>query len=196
MLKSSVNNHIAIIMAGGQSNRMGINKALLKRGDKPLLEYVTQQIQATGIESIYINSNVSLETQLPIFIDALPSFGPLSAIHSTFKALFTEHQNSHCLFVPVDMPLVSPTVLNELIDGLTSDVQVCHFKSHPLPCALKLEPLVLQQVERILFHSDNYAVKHLFHHLSVNVLPVTNEHALTNTNTPQQWQQVIDNISG
>lgn len=96
------------IQAGGQSRRMGQNKAFLPFLGKPLIQRVVERVHTIASELIIISNDRSgLEfLGLPIIPDQIPGQGVLSGVYTS---LFTAQ---HPLVVPVacDMPFINPVL--------------------------------------------------------------------------------------
>ena len=80
MILSMINMN-AIILAGGRSSRMGVgSKALIRLGDKILLEHVIQRLQPQ-VDDLAVNGDAQLLTNVgcPIIEDKVAKFsGPLA----------------------------------------------------------------------------------------------------------------------
>jgi len=65
----------AVILAGGYGKRMGpmgdnMPKALIKIGDRPVIEYILEKLEAVrDIDIIYINTNERFEGQFAVWLD-------------------------------------------------------------------------------------------------------------------------------
>ena len=105
-----------VILAGGVSRRLGYrNKALLKIGDKSVIEHVIEALsRATADISLITNSPEEFaHLELPMFRDILPGSGSLGGIYTGLKITRT-HYN---LVVACDMPFVQPCLLTSLINN-------------------------------------------------------------------------------
>ena len=101
-----------VILAGGQSRRMGQNKALMRLGDEPLIVHVVRQIELVADELLLITNEPDLYTDLkmPIYTDILPDMGALGGLHTGL----THAVNSTVICVGCDMPLLQPNLLSHL----------------------------------------------------------------------------------
>jgi len=110
---------VAIILAAGDSSRMGVPKALLEIGETTFLEriiacYVALSISpyvVLGTHSPEINEKIDL-SPATVLINPDPSRGPLSSLLIGLK------KNSHSdafLLHPVDHPLVSKGTIETLV---------------------------------------------------------------------------------
>jgi molybdopterin-guanine dinucleotide biosynthesis protein A len=81
-------NATAIIMAGGGSSRMGIDKSMLQIKDRPIIEHIRDQLRGT-FDQILISTN---EAEKYAFLgcdcvpDKIPNQGPLMGIASALGA--------------------------------------------------------------------------------------------------------------
>ena len=129
-----------IILAGGESKRMGTNKSLIQLHNKPLIEHVYDRL----IEQV---SHISINTNQPIEIfpeniqfkdRILNNPGPLAGIHA---GLFYAKQNwvqfcpNDCPFLPINLveklsfciKEEGPTIiLPSLLDRLEPVFMLCH----------------------------------------------------------------------
>jgi molybdopterin-guanine dinucleotide biosynthesis protein A len=103
----------AVILAGGQSRRMGRDKAWMEYAGEPLVKLALNKLRQIGIEEIFISGRPDADyTSIgrPLLLDLEPSLGPLGGI---------ERGLHHCtmpllLVLAVDMPRMSTDCLEEL----------------------------------------------------------------------------------
>jgi molybdopterin-guanine dinucleotide biosynthesis protein A len=127
----------AIILAGGQSRRMGQTKALLRlHPDGPrLIELVCAAVQPLADE-IVVSTNTPADFAwlgLPLVADAVPGAGPLAGLAAGLAALHSEWG----LLVACDMPFLVTDVLRYLCDQRRDDLAAVV----PLNPAGRPEPL-------------------------------------------------------
>ena len=101
----------AAILAGGQSRRMGRNKALLPlvEGGPAMIEIVLGRLRSVADE-VTIVANDREQYALfgaRIVPDLLPGAGTLAGIHAALSAA----RNEHCLIVACDMPFLNTALL-------------------------------------------------------------------------------------
>jgi molybdenum cofactor guanylyltransferase len=104
----------AAILAGGQSSRMGANKALMQVGGRPIVERVIDQVRPLADDLVLIANTATdyAHLGLPIFPDLLPGRGPLGGLYTAI----TQAQHAHTLVTSCDLPFLSPSLLRFLID--------------------------------------------------------------------------------
>lgn len=184
---TTMDNLAAVILVGGKSTRMGRDKALLPYKGKRLVDVMAEVVREAGIETIYVSGEIDGYDSLP---DLLEERGPMGGICSSAVRLHNQYQR--ILFIPVDMPLLSA----ELIHLLMTQPVTCHFEHHPLPCLLALDKKTMRQLDasaQTLAHKQKLSVQSFLADLGAQVIeiPASLEKALTNTNTPEQWQEVM-----
>ena len=102
------------INAGGQSRRMGRDKALVELDGRPMLEHVIERVSGLGQAQTLLVSNdhgAHARFGLPMVRDSLPDAGSLGGIYT---ALMHSHYG-HTLVVACDMPFLSPMLLRYML---------------------------------------------------------------------------------
>jgi molybdopterin-guanine dinucleotide biosynthesis protein A len=122
----------AIIMAGGESQRMGRDKAKVILGEKTLLQTVAATMQRLFPRVIVSVRRPRAETELPQVCDEQPDGGPLAGLVASLGQITTPW----AFMVACDMPFVVPEVVELLAayrSGHQAVVPVVH--GHPQPLA-------------------------------------------------------------
>lgn len=120
------------ILAGGQSSRMGRDKALLPVGSRTLIEIVIERIQLLVEQVVVISSvrNVQpLHQRLVhrVLTDLKPDRGPLMGIYTGLMHTKTALN----LFVPCDMPWIERGLVGLLLGCCRGEVEAVA-SLHPL----------------------------------------------------------------
>ncbi|MGD0482665.1 MAG: NTP transferase domain-containing protein [Terracidiphilus sp.] len=106
---------IGFVLAGGQSTRMGRDKALLEFAGKPLVAHALSIFEEAGIPAMIAGAASPALTSFPIFApiveDASPGLGPLSGICTALSIISVRR----AVFLPVDLPLLPPSLLVYLL---------------------------------------------------------------------------------
>lgn len=99
----------AIILAGGKSRRMGLNKAFLKYGDTTFIEHQLMMLRKIFDEIILSANDAKAYTslKLPIVSDIVPEKGPLSGICAGLKRA----TSSHAFVIACDMPFINEKLI-------------------------------------------------------------------------------------
>ena len=122
----------AIIMAGGDSRRMGTDKANVTLGDKTLLQTVTATMRQLFPQVIISVRQPRADIDLPQVCDEQPDGGPLAGLVASLGQITTPW----AFMVACDMPFVVPEVV-ELLAGyrLQHQAVVPVVHGHPQPLA-------------------------------------------------------------
>lgn len=191
-----------IILAGGKSSRMQVDKALLKLGDKTVIEIVAAKLKSIFNE-VLISANDSKEydfLKLPIVNDVFIGKGPLAGIHSALKYSSTEKN----FIISCDMPLVSVELIN-FISSYNSNKEII------LPeaagriqqlCGIYCKSL-LHSIERIILDSEkDHKIKGSIYDLieiasadivDVKTFPFYHPDMFLNMNTPEDYELIKKN---
>ncbi|MCC7259481.1 MAG: molybdenum cofactor guanylyltransferase [Alphaproteobacteria bacterium] len=169
-----------VILAGGKSSRMGHDKAQLRYGGKTLLEHMEALLRSAGISQVYISHAEHIA-------DVIPGHGPLSGIHATLKALHGKY--AQLLYVPVDMPQISPARLRAL-RAAPGSCEAVRFAGYMLPFRLRAEEAHITLLEQMLKEENSHALKEFQQRVALTELPVPEQEtsAFANLNTPEEWR--------
>ena len=100
----------AIIMAGGQSQRMGCDKAMLVLGEDTLLQRVVSVVQPMFSRVVVSVREYRSDINFPQVCDAFPDSGPLAGICAGL-----EQSGTPWVFaVATDMPFLQPVLIEFL----------------------------------------------------------------------------------
>lgn len=124
------------LLAGGESSRMGRNKALLDAGGVPMIRRVADALTAVA-DRVTVIANLPEDYRflgLPILGDAVTGVGPLGGIYTALRAA----QSDACFVLACDLPLIRPDLLRLLATeakGFDAAVPRTDDGDHPL-CAV------------------------------------------------------------
>ena len=169
-----------LVLAGGQSRRMGKDKSQLKLCGKPLEQHMAGLLEATGAECVWISKNQPGAEYLE---DVLPGKGPLSGIHSALLA-----SDLPVLVVPVDMPMLAADSLTRLAENNCSRGLPCVFEGGQLPLLIKPDGVFIKIISDILQSDGPYSIKGFLRQTGFNTLNPPPSFELENINYPSQWQ--------
>ena len=187
-----------ILLAGGQSRRMGTNKALLSLGGKKNMERIVDELSKVSQLSLPLIVTNQPEVYswlgLQMTSDLYPGQGPLAGIHAGMLA--SEHKVN--LVVACDMPFVSSNIARWLLEQVRDHHAVVPRITpnllHPLFAVYHTE-MCLQVLEDCL-RAGRLRVTDMLHHLRVNyVNPMEGElgidvdQAFFNMNHPHDYEQ-------
>jgi molybdopterin-guanine dinucleotide biosynthesis protein A len=151
---------------------MGQNKALLCVDGEPQILRMQKLLESTGLKHILVCGEVPGFSSVH---DSIPFMGPALAMYrmmQTFPA-------AGYLFIPVDMPLLTPFTLTDLLEHKEG----AYYALSPLPAYLTKVP-------------NNFkgtSVRSLL--IAAQAMPISvshqNRHCLQNANTPEEWREMI-----
>jgi molybdopterin-guanine dinucleotide biosynthesis protein A len=126
----------AFILAGGQSTRMGRDKALLQIDGQPLVERMVELLRGLDLNPRICGSRPDLALFAEVVPDNFAQCGPLAGI----EAALTISDSDLNLFVPVDLPRVPPGFLRWMTGRSERSHAVAtipHYGDRPQPlCAV------------------------------------------------------------
>ena len=106
------------ILAGGDSKRMGVNKALLKVGNKTIIER-SRDLMQNIFEKVFLSTN-DFETymflNIPMIADIYKNLGPLSGIH----AGLVSSETNKIFFLSCDLPFMSEEMIRFITEYKTA----------------------------------------------------------------------------
>jgi molybdenum cofactor guanylyltransferase len=141
------------VLAGGQSSRMGADKALVKVGGETLVERAVSMLRAAGLGASIAGKRSDLGSLTPVIEDA--GDGPLCGICAALASLVGVSGTRFAVFVPVDAPFLPSSLITVLLGRLRlSDaaVALCSVAGfvETFPLALEVSLLPHLQAEEEL----------------------------------------------
>jgi molybdopterin-guanine dinucleotide biosynthesis protein A len=103
----------AVLLAGGESRRMGADKAALVFKGEPLWQKQLSLLRAFEPQTLWISARTRpawCPPDVEVILDEAPSRGPLSGI----AAVLSRMRTTHLLTLAVDMPAMSLEFLEKL----------------------------------------------------------------------------------
>lgn len=161
-----------VVLAGGQSRRMGRNKALLDFQGKLLIRHMLDKLHALGLTDVFISGALDGYPSIP---DDHPHAGPARGIKTVLRE---KPGYDGYLFVPVDMPLLPAPALRLLLEQEGGG----YFIGWPLPACLRppFSPCDGESVHAFLKAQGIYPLP----------VPEEFEESMKNINTPQDWERL------
>ena len=172
-----------VILAGGQSRRMGFNKAQAEmHGESMLIRMIDKLKEITPIIAVSCGTTSYPNIDWLQIPDEYPQCGPLGGIYSVMKVSNT----SLHLVVSCDIPLVSTSLLEYIAASATQSnalitVPIDENGQPQMMCAVyhkDVLPILKQQLDNHVFK-----MKSLLDLVSVEYIKITKEHPLYQENT-------------
>lgn len=187
-----------LVLTGGQSKRMGRDKALLAYYGKPHAQYLYELLEEF-CEKVFLSTrshqwqNTPL-ANLPTIIDSLPSEGPISGMLSAFRT----YPQVNWLVVACDLPYVNRENLLPLIEKYREDVIATSYynleQNFPEPLCAIYTPNALPIFEKFYGEGLKCPVK-ILARSNCQLLPPPSTETTTNINTPEEYENVRSQIS-
>jgi molybdopterin-guanine dinucleotide biosynthesis protein A len=182
-----------VVLAGGKSQRMGQNKAYLQRFDQSMLDFTVEILAAVGVDQIVINANQPHPLHYQRIADVHPDAGPLSGIHAVMHTY--QGQTDALLCMPIDMPCMQIASLQALLNQGRETRQIVHMANHPLPLFIPCSDVHFMDITERVTYQKGLSVRHFAQSHLAHVLSTETQAAWTNTNTPEQWDAALQNLS-
>lgn len=183
------NNITGIILAGGNSTRMGTDKGLLNYNNKSFINIIADAIQPLVNNVMLISSRQVHDTSgIKRYDDIFPDAGPLAAIYTGLYHSETVFN----LVVSCDVPLISPTVLKKLIghaDG--SDVVQFKIASDTMPLVALYKKSCMPIIYELLQNNEK-RVWMALNRLNVKTVELEKKYwkLLSNVNTKKEFIKI------
>lgn len=191
-----------IVLAGGQSSRMGLDKAMLTIEKHTLLIRALNLLKQSGLSDCFVSGEYP---DFSCITDQYNGLGPLAGIAACTEQLIDDYD---ALFiVPVDMPLLAEQDCTALIDtylqtmlrqplGQAAGV---YYQESIFPLILTLNTPLHDYLLGIIQtpHKKYRSLYRLFETLSVQGVAANtnNIERFENANTPEQWLRCLNSYS-
>ncbi len=192
-MNTEKNKLFGLILAGGRSQRMGQDKALMSYHGKPQVEYVRDLLKEFCTE-IFISGrpkqNFLVIEDSPQFADAGPLTGILSAM--------TAHPKVSWLVIACDLPFADEKTLRYLIKNRDpARAATAFISTHdglPEPLCTIWEANGFKHFLR-LFRQSTRCPRKMLIKSDTHLIVSQNPRWLDNVNTPEEYRQVLKNLN-
>ena len=188
---STLYNTTALLLVGGQSSRMGCNKAHLPIRDQPLWQYMQSLLHETRFQEVVISGPGGLP-------DIIPGKGPISGLHACLSNIPDNGNTQDLLILPVDMPLLTSKLLIQLANEGQKRQTPLHYDNYQLPLYLPVTGALRNYTEAVVHEADkrHYSLRRLIAHLHGSTIPVPDDQdwRFRNANTPDEWQRCLADV--
>ena len=205
------NKPLFILLAGGKSERMGVDKGLLIFNDTFWILEQLKRISASGIETVFIGLGYNYSNYfnaIPLFEKALnkktcfdnlnikviinpnPQYGAFSTLRKVLQSI----DNQQDIFIqPIDIPVINLEELKKLC-AVKNKVVIPNFKGkngHPV----KIEHSVWQMFLNLDYTSKTSRLDFLIKNLPQNFITtvaISDKNAVLNLNDPSTWKTFLN----
>ncbi len=184
-----------VILAGGESSRMGMNKSqIVLRNGRTMLEQMIAQLQPI-VDEIIVAGGTEINCSLggvKSLSDLHPHCGPISGIETALTSNYTDAY----LIVACDQPLLTTSLLAKLISEVKKTALV-YFKDESGNCLDPfpgLYPSIFSINYSTAIADQNFSIRRIAASLPTEWIEISNEEAaqLKSFNTPQDLADYSD----
>ncbi len=186
-------NIAGLVLAGGQSSRMGEDKATLASGEQRLIDHIVSSLTPLCDAGVWVGGR---DYGYPWYSDSKSLQGPMAAILKLGK--FSEKKFAAFIILPVDMPYFSKESGALLLDTLTRDssVEAAFFEQSHFPLILRNVESVRSALTDWLEKRTSDSVLSFLQTLKVKKLILKNLNAkiLVSLNYPEDYLQYVKTL--
>lgn len=192
----------AIVLAAGQSRRMGVNKLLLPFGGITIISHIVDQLLASVLgETIVVvehNPQPIMDELGPrpvsFVVNDHPEDGMLSSLRCGLQAL---HQQTHGFLVALgDQPAITAEVIDALAQAFKTGEKGIWVpvhegsRGHPILITARYRDEVLREYDDVGLRGLLHA-----HPEDVGELPLDAPGVLEDMDTPEDYQRALDRFN-
>lgn len=186
-----------LVLAGGESKRMGEDKALLTYHTEVQIEHTAAMLlkhcKEAYLSCRYDQQNSYSKYGIPLVPDSYLGIGPLGGLLSAQKR-FPE---ASWLVTACDLPFLDHTLLGELVverNPFSFATAYHHAGRKPEPLCTIYEPK--SRLPLIFRHATgNNSLRSFLEDSRIHYLSIKDPRSLHNINTPEERKQVIESLS-
>lgn len=170
-----------VVLAGGSSSRMGVNKAELLYQGMPLVQWQVEKLRGIGLPEVLVSGYG--EGMIP---DDIPGKGPLGGLYSALRRA----SGQQCLVLPVDVPLIDTDTLEQLIRAHRGGITLLSYNGRPEPLIGVYDKSLAQFILPML-HQGSTSVWRLLDLVGCRTLPARGDGKIVaNCNTPEEFAAI------
>ncbi len=195
---------LGVVLAGGLSSRMGVDKSTLQRNNTSMLTYSKQLLTDSGIQNIVISGNAkNNEASDNVITDIYKESGPLGGIASIIQKC----RAKSLLILPVDLPLMTACTLQKIKHIGELSQQACFYEENYLPLYLPINAhvesffnsaFINTNIEKKAVNTTSNlmsakskngpSIRALLKQIPHQAIKCDSPSTLFNANTPEDWQ--------
>lgn len=183
-----------VVLAGGESLRMGRDKGLLQIHGKPQREWMLDILRPFCQEVFLSAKTLIPEFPDQVIPDTFTGLGPMGAILSAFR----HNPNAAWLVVATDLPLLDAPTIKQLIDSRKSHAHMTAFnspeKKFPEPLIAIYEPKAYKHLLNALANGISCPRKAMKGSI-IESVDASNPDKLINVNDPTALEEAIKKLN-
>jgi CTP:molybdopterin cytidylyltransferase MocA len=204
------NKPLFVLLAGGKSERMGVDKGLLKFNDTFWILEQLKRISASDIDTVFIglgynysnyfkaipifekaiNENKHIENlNIRVIINPNPQYGAFSTLQKVLQALNNEQD---VLIHPIDVPILNSIELKKLC-AVKTKVVIPNFNGkngHPVKIEYNLWRLFLNLDLKANTSRLDFLIKNLPQN-NITTVAISDKNAVLNLNNRSNWKTFL-----
>jgi FdhD protein len=199
-VQAKISDVAGIVLAGGESSRMGRNKALLEVNGERMIETAYRRMAELFDEVLLVTNSPDVYDFIPCrkIADIYPGMGPLGGIHAALTSCDAER----AFVIACDMPGLNPQLIRELSimqDGVDVVIPETPGGLEPLhavyakSCLPKMEKMLQAGERRILSFFDLAQVRLVPRGKIAALDP--DYASFRNINTPEDYQRLSHHVA-
>ncbi|HCI52506.1 MAG TPA: hypothetical protein DE312_04205 [Gallionella sp.] len=187
----------ALILAGGESRRMGQDKARLRLGEQTLLQRVTAIVQPLFFKVIVSTRERRADCDLPQVFDAPMYAGPLAGLAAGLECIKTPWMFA----VACDMPFITPRLIENIASRRDNfDAVVPVFQGCPQPLAGFYATRIEYELRDVLQGGGKGSLRELLARLHVCYvdeaeIPEADHAAFFDLDTPEEMKLAMKKVN-
>lgn len=161
----------AVILAGGDSTRMGQNKALLPLGNKSMIERIVDLLRPLFNEIILVTDNAEEYSMLKdiIFVKDKINMKEKNSLVGIYTGLIVA-KNPYTFTLPCDMPFLNPDLINYMIQAIKKqDIVIPFVKGHYQPLHAIYGKGCIDAIKKSL-DKKQYKITNFFDGMSIEII--------------------------
>ena len=182
---------LGVVLAGGQSLRMGTDKGRLRWRGQSLIEDAIQRLRMAGCARVLVSGDYPEYAHVR---DQTADRGPLGGLASVASIA----AETRWLVIAIDQPIVDAAMLRRLLEGLTAGSaqgrMVCRYGEEQLPMALLVDASTRAWLQAaVTGDAGHRSLKALQEKLRIHALAsdAAIRAALRGANTPEEWRALM-----
>ena len=179
----------AIILAGGNSSRMGKDKGLLFLNGKPMVAHIINTLQQITDDILIVSNNIEYNNfGVKVYPDLIKDAGPLAGIYSGLShAKFDKN-----IVVSCDVPFISVELLNYLIENSKNFDVTIPVKNDKAQRVIGIYDKNCIPTFKNELENNQRRIKFAIQKLNSNLINADQfkERVFTNINTPNELKEI------
>lgn len=197
-MTSKVNPLYGLVVCGGESSRMGMDKSLLVYHDKPQRYHLYDQLNLV-CDRVFISCNKkqasTIDQSYEFIVDAdkYENIGPMAAVLSAFGRF----EQADFLVVACDYPFITTPDLKQLAQAVHEERRSTCFSNYETGIEEPLLAVYLKDNYPDLirnFNNKKFSLRHFIKEENVKKISPTNAGSLLSIDTPEAYKAALEKI--